>query len=221
MDPQKTKNLRVRLHRVKPEELQAFNKNHKTISCSVSTNNDASNSDDIATVNFTVASSFDWQTVMDTIAESPKSILGEDCDIVEMEQDNETEEQNKNKSDMEEKSMECEGGQPCSSTSSNSSSEFGDNEMDVNNSVFDEAEVSVLDDVNPADALSKILDLPPFEPHIRLLQAQFIMKSVVSLMQLSLREDNEINVVIKKSRIIEYSKSKNERTLSPFMVGFW
>ncbi|XP_067618272.1 platelet binding protein GspB isoform X3 [Eurosta solidaginis] len=82
---------------------------------------------------------------------------------------------------------------------------------------FSDPGVSVVDDKNPTAALSKILSLPPFDPHAPHLQVQLIIKNVVSLTQLSQREDNVIEVDIKKSLIAEFAVSKKHRTLSPFM----
>ncbi|XP_036324476.1 uncharacterized protein LOC118737812 [Rhagoletis pomonella] len=82
---------------------------------------------------------------------------------------------------------------------------------------FSDPGVSVLDDKNPTAALSKILSLPPFDPHAPHLQVQLIIKNVVSLAQLSQREDNVIELDIKKSLIAEFAISKKHRTLSPFM----
>ena len=83
---------------------------------------------------------------------------------------------------------------------------------------FSDPGVSVVDDKNPTAALSKILSLPPFDPHAPHLLVQLIIKNVVSLTQLSQREDNVIEVDIKKSLIAELAVSKKHRTLSPFMV---
>ncbi|XP_036217547.2 platelet binding protein GspB isoform X2 [Bactrocera oleae] len=82
---------------------------------------------------------------------------------------------------------------------------------------FSDPGVSVVDDKNPTAALSKILSLPPFDPHAPHLLVQLIIKNVVSLTQLSQREDNVIEVDIKKSLIAELAVSKKHRTLSPFM----
>ncbi|CAD6995274.1 unnamed protein product [Ceratitis capitata] len=99
----------------------------------------------------------------------------------------------------------------------NADSADSDRSMLLSKLPFSDPGVSVVDDKNPTSALSKILSLPPFDPHAPHLQVQLIIKNVVSLTQLSLREDNVIEVDIKKSLIAELAVSKKRRNLSPFM----
>ncbi|XP_054726678.1 uncharacterized protein LOC129236358 isoform X2 [Anastrepha obliqua] len=103
------------------------------------------------------------------------------------------------------------------STEPNADTMDADRSMLLSKLPFSDPGVSVVDDRNPTTALSKILSLPPFDPHAPHLQVQLIIKNVVSLTQLSHREDNVIELDIKKSLIAEFAISKNHRTLSPFM----
>lgn len=83
--------------------------------------------------------------------------------------------------------------------------------------------ISVMDDENPPTALSKILSIKEFDPLAPQQLVTLIIKSIVSLSELSQREDNIINVDIDKRRIVEFSsmsqEGKKNCRLDPFMVS--
>ncbi|XP_073814410.1 uncharacterized protein [Musca autumnalis] len=81
--------------------------------------------------------------------------------------------------------------------------------------------ISVMDDENPPTALSKILSIKEFDPLAPQQLVALVIKSIVSLSELSQREDNIINVDIDKRRILEFSslsqEGKKNCRLNPFM----
>ncbi|XP_075147216.1 uncharacterized protein LOC142221381 isoform X2 [Haematobia irritans] len=81
--------------------------------------------------------------------------------------------------------------------------------------------ISVMDDENPPTALSKILSIKEFDPLAPQQQLALIIKSIISLSELSQREDNIITVDIDKRRILEFSSMSQEEKkncrLNPYM----
>uniref|UniRef100_A0A1I8MIB8 Uncharacterized protein n=1 Tax=Musca domestica TaxID=7370 RepID=A0A1I8MIB8_MUSDO len=81
--------------------------------------------------------------------------------------------------------------------------------------------ISVMDDENPPTALSKILSIKEFDPLAPQQLVALVIKSIVSLSELSQREDNIINVDIDKRKILEFSSMSQEgkmySRLNPFM----
>ncbi|XP_013114146.2 uncharacterized protein LOC106091967 isoform X1 [Stomoxys calcitrans] len=81
--------------------------------------------------------------------------------------------------------------------------------------------ISVMDDENPPTALSKILSIKEFDPLAPQQQVALIIKSIVSLSELSRREDNIVSVDIDKRRILEFSsmslEDKRNCRLNPYM----
>lgn len=91
--------------------------------------------------------------------------------------------------------------------------------------LFDRTCISVMDDENPPTALSKILSIKEFDPLAPQQILAIIIKSIVSLSELSQRDDNVITVDIDKRRIQEFSAMSQEEKknclLNPFMVNMF
>uniref|UniRef100_A0A1B0C0V3 Uncharacterized protein n=1 Tax=Glossina palpalis gambiensis TaxID=67801 RepID=A0A1B0C0V3_9MUSC len=87
--------------------------------------------------------------------------------------------------------------------------------------LFGKSSISVIDDCNPIVALSKILAIKDFDPLAPQLLLQLVIKDIISLSELSRREDNVINVEIDKQRIRAFAalseEDKKNCHLSPFL----
>lgn len=83
--------------------------------------------------------------------------------------------------------------------------------------------ISVMDDENPPTALSKILSIKDFDPLAPQQILSIIIKSIVSLAELSQRDDNIVCIDIDKRRILEFSamspEEKKNCPLNPYMVS--
>lgn len=89
--------------------------------------------------------------------------------------------------------------------------------------LFENNCISVMDDENPPTALSKILSIKEFDPLAPQQVLAIIIKSIVSLAELSQRDDNIVCIDIDKRRILEFSamslEEKKNCPLNPYMVS--
>lgn len=89
--------------------------------------------------------------------------------------------------------------------------------------LFENNCISVMDDENPPTALSKILSIKEFDPLAPQQILAIIIKSIVSLAELSQRDDNIVCIDIDKRRILEFSamspEEKRNCPLNPYMVS--
>ncbi|XP_065371189.1 uncharacterized protein LOC135963317 isoform X2 [Calliphora vicina] len=87
--------------------------------------------------------------------------------------------------------------------------------------LFENNCISVMDDENPPTALSKILSIKEFDPLAPQQILAIIIKSIVSLAELSQRDDNIVCIDIDKRRILEFSamspEEKKNCPLNPYM----
>ncbi|KAM7362853.1 uncharacterized protein ACRADG_013368 isoform 2-T5 [Cochliomyia hominivorax] len=87
--------------------------------------------------------------------------------------------------------------------------------------LFENNCISVMDDENPPTALSKILSIKEFDPLAPQQILAIIIKSIVSLAELSQRDDNIVCIDIDKKRILEFSamspEEKKNCPLNPYM----
>ncbi|XP_023294195.2 uncharacterized protein LOC111677329 [Lucilia cuprina] len=87
--------------------------------------------------------------------------------------------------------------------------------------LFENNCISVMDDENPPTALSKILSIKEFDPLAPQQILAIIIKSIVSLAELSQRDDNIVCIDIDKRRIMEFSamspEEKRNCPLNPYM----
>lgn len=83
--------------------------------------------------------------------------------------------------------------------------------------------ISVMDDESPPTALSKILSIKEFDPLAPQQILEIIIKSIISLAELSQRDDNIVCIDIDKRRILEFSamspEEKRNCPLNPYMVS--